>query len=132
MTDNAPKLNVGNILVASSALNTNEILQEGQLLIPILLRVAAEKGDSEQSLCYQLQVTVGFLHQLDKGIREGKSVSDEFLRACGKYLEVPSLLLQMVVGKITVADAEALDAFTGSTLCNAFETARRYATQTGA
>ena len=68
---------------------------------------------------------------MEKGIREGKSVSDEFLRSCGEYLEVPSLLLQMMVGKITVADAEALDAFTGSTLCNTFEKARRYATQTG-
>lgn len=93
------------------------------------MRVSAEKGESEQSLCFQLQVTVGFLRQLDTGIREEKSVSDEFLRACGDYLEVPSLLLQMLVGKITVADAEALDAFTGSTLCIAFETARRYSTQ---
>ena len=65
-------------------------------------------------------------------IRDGKSVSDEFLRACATYLNVPSLLLQRVVGKITVADAKALDAFTGSTLCNAFETARRYATQSAA
>ena len=102
------------------------------MLVPILMRVAAEKGDSQERLCFHLQVTAGFLSQLRTGIRDGKSVSDEFLRACATYLNVPSLLLQMVVGKITVADAEALDAFTGSTLCNAFETARRYATQSAA
>lgn len=102
------------------------------MLVLILRRVAAEKGDSEKQLCLQLGVTGGFLGQLDTGIRDEKSVSDEFLRACGSYLNVPSLLLQIVVGKITIADAEALDAYTGSTLCNAFEKARRYVTQSAA
>lgn len=101
------------------------------MIVPVLRRVAAEKGDTEKELCFQLQVTAGFLNQVETGIRESKSLSDDFVRACAKYLDVPNLLMQMVVGKITMADAEALDAFTGSTLYKAIEAARRYATQSG-
>lgn len=65
-------------------------------------------------------------------IRPGRGLSDEFLRGCAEYIGVPWLLLQIVVGRITVADAQALDAFAGSTLSKAFDVARACVTQTAA
>lgn len=125
-----PNSYLKNLLSAKGSDGTLE-LEKGMLLIPFLRKVAADRGHVAESLCSALGVTVGYLRQVENGIRSTQSTSDEFARACAKYLNMPYLAILILVGRIVGDDAEALDAFAGTNLVSAIEAVRKLALEEG-
>lgn len=129
MTENSSSPEIQRLLSGSNV-DPIEIIQEGQLLGPILLRAAKERGHSEELLCSKLKITRGYFRQIQNGRRDGKKLSDDFTRGCADYLNVPWWLVEIFAGKVTLAsEAIEFEAKTGTSLVQAFETAKLYAKQ---
>ena len=126
MPTNAPNSYLNNLLSANGSDGTLE-LEKGMLLIPYLRKVAADRAHGAESLGLALGVTVGYLGQVESGIRSTQSISDDFARACAEYLNMPYLAILILAGRIVGDDAEALDAFAGTNLVSAIEAVRKMA-----
>ena len=126
MPTNDPNSYLNNLLSAKGSDGTLE-LEKGMLLIPFLRKAAEGRGHVAESLCLALGVTVGYLQQVESGIRSPQSIPDDFARACAEYLNMPYLAILILTGRIVGDDAEALDAFAGTNLVSAIEAVRKLA-----
>jgi hypothetical protein len=52
----------------------------------------------------ELGVTYGYIHQLRTGIRRTSSVSHDFASACGACLGVPTVVVLLLAGFLTMRD----------------------------
>lgn len=77
---------------------------EGGPLLAWLLDDAVTKNMDLQMLARELSVTVGYLSQLHSGMRDSANISSEFAAACGAFLGVPSVVVQVIAGRLTLLD----------------------------
>lgn len=93
--------------------NTNESAEErvrrlyahqGGPLIGWLLDEARRRGMELQQMAAELGVTYGYIHQLRTGIRRTSSVSHDFASACGAFLGVPTVVVLLLAGFLTMRD----------------------------
>ena len=103
------------------------LLEQGELLVPYLRKVAAQRGHDLSALSISLGVTAGFISQVENGLRKKSSLSDDFVRACAQYLDVPYLVALILAGRIVTEDALALDKFAGTSMAGAFDFVRELA-----
>jgi len=106
-------------------------LRDGSLLVPLLFKVAVQREDSIEVLCANLKVSKGFLAQLENGIREPGAISDEFARACAKYLRLPFVSVLILSGRMSFEDCGEMDRFAGTNLVAAFEAVRKFVVEIG-
>lgn len=99
-------------------------LEDGKLLVPLLLKAAVHKGDSVEALCAALVVTKGYLNQIETGVRKPSSISDDLARVCSGYLGLPFVAVLILSGRISKQDAAVFDAFAGTSLAEAFNVLR--------
>lgn len=76
----------------------------GGPLIGWLWQQAAIKGMDIGGLANELHVTVGYLAQLQSGIRSCADISHDFAAACGVFLQVPAVVVLVVAGRLTLLD----------------------------
>lgn len=76
----------------------------GGPLMAWLLDEAVSQELDIPKLAQELGVTVGYLSQLHSGLRETSDISREFAAACGTFLRVPSVVVQIVAGRLTLVD----------------------------
>lgn len=77
---------------------------EGGPLVAWLLDEAAVQMMDLHMLARELGVTVGYLSQLHSGLRSSADISHSFAAACGVFLKVPSVVVQVVAGRLTLLD----------------------------
>lgn len=77
---------------------------DGGPLLAWLVDDAVTKNMDQQMLARELGVTVGYLSQLHSGMRDSAHISPEFAAACGAFLGVPSVVIQVVAGRLTLLD----------------------------
>lgn len=73
-------------------------------LIRLLLREANRRGDQIQHMCGALDCTPGYISQLRTGLRKAEHVGHEFAHRVARYLGVPTALVKVISGRITMAD----------------------------
>lgn len=73
-------------------------------LMAWLLDEAVGRHMDAQALARELGVTTGYLAQLHNGVRQPASISGEFAAACGVFLGVPAVVVQVVAGRLTLLD----------------------------
>lgn len=76
----------------------------GGPLLGWLLDEAKRRGHTGLALALELGVTVSYIHQLRSGHRQLAHISDNFARACSRYLGVPSIVVKLLAGRVSVAD----------------------------
>lgn len=76
----------------------------GGALVGWLLDEALARQMDLPALARELGVTVGYLSQLHSGLRDPADISPEFAAACGVFLRVPSVVVQVVAGHLTLLD----------------------------
>lgn len=69
-----------------------------------LVEQAASKDMDFAGLAKELRVTVGYLAQLQSGIRNCAGISRDFAAACGVFLGVPAVVVLIVAGQLTLVD----------------------------
>lgn len=69
-----------------------------------LLDEAVSRGMDGPALARELGVTTGYLAQLHNGVRQSASISSDFAAACGVFLGVPAVVVQVVAGRLTLLD----------------------------
>lgn len=93
--------------------DTQEMLQErwrrfyaaeGGPLVAWLLDEAAQREFTVQALAAELNVTVGYLAQLQCGLRKTEDISRDFAAACAIYLGVPAVVVLVVAGHLKLID----------------------------
>lgn len=62
------------------------------------------RGQTRQQLAAALDVTYGYVHQLQVGLRQMRNLSDNVVRACANYLGVPPIVVKLLSGAVTVRD----------------------------
>lgn len=77
---------------------------KGGPLVGWLLDEAVNRKMDVPALARELGVTIGYLSQLHSGMRETANISREFAAACGVYLGVPAVVVQVVAGHLTLLD----------------------------
>lgn len=82
-----------------SAAYTPQNKNAQKLLDMLAARAMNKKNHSVDQLAEQLRITVGFFNQLQNGIRQMHSVSDELLAEMAKYLGVPFDDVRVLAGK---------------------------------
>lgn len=73
-------------------------------LMAWLLDEAVSRKMDVSALARELGVTTGYLAQLHSGVREPANISRDFAAACGVYLGVPAVVVQVVAGHLTLLD----------------------------
>lgn len=76
----------------------------GGPLIAWLLEEMVKREIDLHQLAEELGITVGYLSQLHSGIREPANISRDFAAACGAFLRVPSVVVLVVSGSLTLLD----------------------------
>mgnify|MGYP003387465908 CR=1 FL=1 len=77
---------------------------EGGPLLAWLQEEAASRGHRMQDMAQALGVTSGYIHQLKSGLRRVEHISAEFAASCARYLGVPTVVVKIISGKITMND----------------------------
>lgn len=77
---------------------------QGGPLIGWLLDEARRRGIELQQMAAELGVTYGYIHQLRTGIRRTSSISHDFASACGAFLGVPTVVVLLLAGFLTMRD----------------------------
>lgn len=75
----------------------------GPLVAWLLDEAVAQQMDAS-ALARELGVTTGYLAQLHSGVRDPANISREFAAACGVFLGVPAVVVQVVAGHLTLLD----------------------------
>jgi hypothetical protein len=65
---------------------------------------AEKRGQNSRDLARSLGITQGYLEQLEVGIRNTKTIQQEFADACGRYLDVPTIVVKLLSGNIRISD----------------------------
>lgn len=76
----------------------------GGPLMAWLLDEAIGRNMDASALARELGVTTGYLAQLHSGVREPANISRDFAAACGAFLGVPAVVVQVVAGHLTLLD----------------------------
>lgn len=77
---------------------------QGGPLIGWLWDEARRRGIELQQMAAELGVTYGYIHQLRTGIRRTSSISHDFAAACGGFLGVPTVVVLLLAGYLTMSD----------------------------
>lgn len=84
--------------------NTDDLLRPGGALLAMLAGRARQLGHTRRELAGHLGVTYGYIAQLASGHRRAEHISDDFAKACARYLGVPKVTILMASGAITPQD----------------------------
>ncbi|MCG2593027.1 DNA-binding protein [Ramlibacter sp. XY19] len=76
----------------------------GARLLQALKQRARELGQEEAEMARELQVTPGYILQMERGIRAVNTISDDFSGACAVYLDIPRLQVLMLAERVTPED----------------------------
>lgn len=76
----------------------------GGALIGWLEDDAQKRGHDLKELAEALGVTMGYLLQLQRGIRRVQDITHEFCAACATYLGVPTIAVKLVAGVVRTSD----------------------------
>ena len=69
-----------------------------------LMDEAQLRGQLLNEMASALGVTYGYINQLRNGIRKVSHISNEFARSCANYLGVPTVVVKLVSGSISLSD----------------------------
>lgn len=78
--------------------------EDGGPLLGWLIDEARQRGQLLQEMAAELGVTYGYINQLRGGFRKVSAISQEFARACARYLGVPPVVIKVVSGNISLSD----------------------------
>lgn len=78
--------------------------EEGGPLLGWLMDEAQLRGQLLNEMASALGVTYGYINQLRNGIRKVSHISNEFARSCANYLGVPTVVVKLVSGSISLSD----------------------------
>jgi transcriptional regulator with XRE-family HTH domain len=74
------------------------------LLLETLVRAANAKGQQLSALAQALGVTYGYIAQLRTGHRHTGNISEKFVQACSRYLNVPAITVKLLAGRVGPQD----------------------------
>jgi transcriptional regulator with XRE-family HTH domain len=77
---------------------------EGGPLIGWLLDEAHRRQMELQEMARALGVTYGYINQLRTGIRKISQISKCFATACARFLSVPTVIILLISGSLTMSD----------------------------
>lgn len=77
---------------------------KGGALLGWLYDEARQRGHGCHEMASNLGVTYSYIHQLRSERRQVAHISDKFATDCARYLGVPSIVVKLLAGRITVAD----------------------------
>lgn len=77
---------------------------EGGPLLGWLEDEAHNRGQTLQQMSKELGVTYGYIAQLRSGLRSQKSISKGFATSCARYLGVPTVVILLLSGFLTLRD----------------------------
>lgn len=77
---------------------------QGGPLIGWLFDEARRRGLELQEMAAELGVTYGYVSQLRTGIRRTSQISHDFASACGEFLGVPTVVVLLLAGYLTMSD----------------------------
>jgi len=77
--------------------------KEGPLLA-WLMQEAQRQGLDPRQLARELGVTYGYVAQLRLGIRKTEHISDDFSRMCALFLGVPTIVVKVLSGRVSLED----------------------------
>lgn len=77
---------------------------QGGPLIGWLWDEARRRGLELQEMAAELGVTYGYLNQLRNGIRKTAQISHDFAAACAEFLGVPTVVVLLLAGYLTMRD----------------------------
>ena len=96
-------------------LSAEERTQTGARLLAWLFREANERGIQMQELAEHLGVTYGYLAQLRKGPERGgreiKKVSEDFIDNAARFLGVPRLSVLIAAGVVRLEDFRQVESW---------------------
>jgi len=78
--------------------------EDGGPLLGWLIDEAQLRGQLLSEMATDLHVTYGYINQLRNGIRKVSNISNEFARSCANYLGVPTVVVKLVSGSISLSD----------------------------
>lgn len=78
--------------------------EDGGPLLGWLMDEAQLRGQLLNEMASALGVTYGYINQLRNGIRKVSNISNEFARSCANYLGVPTVVVKLVSGSISLSD----------------------------
>lgn len=78
--------------------------EDGGPLLGWLIDEAQLRGQLLSEMATDLRVTYGYINQLRNGIRKVSNISNEFARSCAHYLGVPTVVVKLVSGSISLSD----------------------------
>ena len=78
--------------------------EDGGPLLGWLIDEAQLRGQLLNEMAAALGVTYGYINQLRNGIRKVSHISNEFARSCANYLGVPTVVVKLVSGSISLSD----------------------------
>lgn len=76
----------------------------GGPLVGWLFDEARRRGQDYKDMAYELGVTYGYINQLRSGLRSPAHISQEMADGCARYLGVPTIVVKLVAGRITLSD----------------------------
>lgn len=77
---------------------------EGGVLLGWLADECRRRGQLQQDMAKELNVTYGYIHQLRTGVRPVANISHDFAKACARYLGVPAIVVKLISGSIDMGD----------------------------
>lgn len=78
--------------------------EDGGPLLGWLMDEAQLRGQLLNEMASAIGVTYGYINQLRNGIRKVSHISNEFARSCANYLGVPTVVVKLVSGSISLSD----------------------------
>ena len=78
--------------------------EDGGPLLGWLIDEAQLRGQLLTEMAAALGVTYGYINQLRNGIRKVSQISNEVARSCANYLGVPTVVVKLVSGSISLSD----------------------------
>lgn len=78
--------------------------EDGGPLLGWLIDEARQRGQLLQDMAAELGVTYGYINQLRGGVRKVSAISQEFARACARYLGVPPVVVHVISGNLALSD----------------------------
>ncbi len=76
----------------------------GGPLLGWLFDEARRRGHDYKTMSRELGVTYGYINQLRTGIRNPAQISQTMATACSRYLGVPTVVVKLICGSITMSD----------------------------
>ena len=74
----------------------------GSLLHAWICQEASNRGETLRAAAKKIGKTYGYFYQLNTGVRDVESVSNEFVISCARYLGIPPIVVKLAAGKIAI------------------------------